>query len=81
MVKMDEDTIRSVRNLANNENFKVFLEWMKTSMIEQSLKNNYTDDDLSNRRNQGANRELETIIKEVERAKIPTTQSPGPLIY
>ncbi len=57
------------------------MEWIKDSMIDQSLKNNHTEDDSQTKRNQGANLELESLLKEIERAKTPITKSPGADFY
>ena len=67
MIAPSEKTARALANLANNENWKIFIQWVDESAILQSIKCNRMRGEETIIM-QGRNLELEDLLKHINKA-------------
>ena len=67
MLKPNEDQIRAMLNLRGDPSFDVFIQWIKKSLIAQSIANNRASGEMAIK-NAGRNLELEEILDHINRA-------------
>jgi hypothetical protein len=68
MNQPNEEVVRAIIGLSNNPNFDVFVDWLRDSLISQSVQNNHKLGEVAIRA-AGGNIELENILKHIDSAQ------------